>query len=414
MLLEERLDRQLRIDGWDQAVLGAARIGIVGDDDLLASLYILSSSALGVNDLVVMAPRLNVTLLEIARKINPALQIAFLEGFYTHPVLHDIFGGCAALVDLSQYALANKLLLEKAFRENTPVIRGFCYGHDGEEGLKAFTYVQGREWEELDEIISPGNLPTDHFDDGVLAIIASGIVLEETKNVLMGLKVSEDVITYTRRKLGPLECDPRICVVGAGALGNFVGLGLGYSGFRQVTFVDPDRVDMTNLNRQVLFHDAIGFSKAETAARRLRNIFGIHARADVRYFDGETDISGYDVIFDCADNFETKIVLSEKCRDEKKLLISGGTGVDAGQVVVYDAAPQGKTPAELLGLSDIVAKREMGGRGGGEAACAYQPDPSVIMTNQVIAGLMVDSCRMVLAGQEPAHIFYDSTSDKRI
>jgi len=404
----------LRIEGWDQRALDDAKIGIVGDDDLLASLYVMSASALGITHMVVMAPRLDATLLDIAHKINPALEITFLEGFYTHPLLDDIFGGCAVLVDLSHYALANKLLLEKGFREDIPVIRGFCYERDGEQGLTVFTYLKGREWQELEEIISSRNLPTDHFNDGVLAIVASGIVLEETKNILMGGKVSEDVITYNRRKFGPNRYDAGICVVGAGAVGNFVGLGLACAGFRKVTFTDPDMVEMTNLNRQVLFYDAIGLRKAETVARRLNEMFGMDAQGSVTSFREDTDVSAYDAIFDCVDNFETRIVLSERCRDQNKVLISGGTGVDAGQVVVYHPEAGGGTPAEVLGLYDIVAKRQIDTNVGGRAACVDRPDPSVIMANQIIAGFMVDSYRRLLDGQETPNTFYDSTSDMRI
>jgi molybdopterin/thiamine biosynthesis adenylyltransferase len=403
MQREGRLDRQLRIEGWDQAALTTARIGVVGDADLLASLYILSASALGINQVVVLAT-----------KVNPALDLVFLEGLYTHPALDDLWKGCRVIVDVSHYGLANKLLLEKGFREQIPILRGFCFEDEGEQGLKVFTYVQGREWQVLESLISPNQLPADHFDDGVLDIIAAGILLEETANVLMGRKVSAEVIAYSRNNLPPLPNGADVCVVGAGALGNFVGLGLAYAGFTTVSFIDRDMVDVTNLNRQIFLYNAVGLSKAETLAQRLTHMFGIDARADVRYVDGETDISGYDVIFDCVDNFGTKIDLSNRCRGEKKLLVSGGTGIDAGQVVVYDPVAGGKTPAELLGLSDIMAERRRDGRRGGEAACAYQPDPSVIMTNQVIAGFMVDSCRMVLSGQQPAHIFYDSTSDKRI
>lgn len=413
-MLRERLDRQIRIEGWDQGLLDEPRVGLVGDDDLLASLYLLSSSALGINHIVVLAPRLDVTLLDIAQKVNPALEITFLEGSYTHPMLNDIFGGCAVLVDLSQYALANKLLLEKGFREDIPVIRGFCYEHDGEQGLKVFTYIKGREWQELDEIISSRNLPTDHFDDGVLAIIASGIILEETKNLLMSERVSEDVITYNRRKLGLIPYDSRICVVGAGAVGNFVGLGLGCAGFKRVTFIDPDVVEMTNLNRQVFFYDAIGLSKAETVARRLNEMFRMDARGSVTSLGEDTDISTYDVIFDCVDNFETRVVLSEKCKNQNKVLISGGTSVNAGQVVVYDPKHGGGTPAEVLGLYDIVGRREIEPWHRGGDPCAYQADPSVVMTNQIIAGFMIDAYRMLLDGQEPTNIFYDARSDKRI
>jgi molybdopterin/thiamine biosynthesis adenylyltransferase len=409
----ERLDRQLRIEDWDQRALDEAKLGVVGDDDLLGSVYLLSASALGVNNIVVIGPRLDGTLREMALKINPTLNLVHVEGYYTHPVLDDVFIGCDVIADVSSYALANKLLLEKGYQEGIPIVRGFCYQKDGEQGLKVFTYVRGREWHALEALISPNQLPADHFDDGVLDIIAAGILLEETTNVLMGRKTSAEAIAYQRRSVPPVRNDARVCVVGAGALGNFVGLGLAYTGFTTINFVDHDMVDVTNLNRQVFLYDAVGLSKAGTLAQRLKHMVGIDVRADVRSFDRETDISEYDVIFDCVDNFETKIVLSEKCREEKKLLISGGTGVDAGQVVVYHPSAAGKTPAELLGLSDIVAGRETDRREG-EAACAHQPDPSVIMTNQVIAGFMVDACRMVLAGQEPVSIFYDSTSDKRI
>jgi hypothetical protein len=45
-------------------------------------------------------------------------------------------------------------------------------------------------------------------------------------------------------------------------------------------------------------------------------------------------------------------------------------------------------------------------------SCRYRPDPSVIMTNQVIAGLMVDTFRALLNGKTPENIFYDSESDE--
>jgi len=48
-----RLDRQLRIEGWNQQALDNAKIGVVGDDDLLASLYVMSASALGIRALTI-------------------------------------------------------------------------------------------------------------------------------------------------------------------------------------------------------------------------------------------------------------------------------------------------------------------------------------------------------------------------
>jgi molybdopterin/thiamine biosynthesis adenylyltransferase len=408
-----RLDRQLRIEGWNQPALDNAKIGVVGDDDLLASLYVMSASALGINHIVIITPSLDPLLVETAKKLNPRFTLTHLEGFYTHPAIDELFKGCRLIVDLSHYGLANKLLLEKGFRENIPIIRGFCYEKNGDQGFKVFSYLRGREWQELEQIVSPNNFPNGHFDDGVLDTIVIGIVLEETKNLLMGQDASDDLISYTRKQLNTSNDQPQILVVGSGALGIFVGLGLAYSGFRQMTFIDPDVVELTNLNRQIFFYDAVGESKAKTLSNKLNCLIEIESTFQVAYFDNNSDISTYDVIFDCVDNFESRIVLSEKCADQGKILISGGTSADAGQVVIYNPAKNDVTPAKLLGLYDIVQNRSPDTYQRERAACIYQPDPSVIMTNQIAAGFMVDAYRMLLAGQEPANVFYDSTSNTR-
>ena len=412
-LQQSRLDRQLRIEGWNQQALGDAKIGVVGDDDLLASLYIMSASALGIDNVIVLAPTLNTILVETAKKLNPRFIMTHVEGFYTHPVMDEIFKDCNLIVDLSHYGLANKLLLEKGYRENIPIIRGLCYEQDGEQGFKTFTYMRGREWQEIEQIVSPHNLPNGHFDDGVLDTIIAGIVLEETKNLLMGQDVSDDLISYAREKLNSPNGQTKILVVGSGALGIFVGLGLAYSEFRNITFMDPDIVEFTNLNRQVFFYDAVGESKAKALSMKFNKLFGIESDAQIAYFDKNFDISSFDVIFDCVDNFESRIVLSEKCFDHDKILISGGTSANACQVVIYNPADGGVAPAELLGLYDIVENRNPDTYRRERAACLYQPDPSVIMTNQIAAGFMVDAYRMLLDCQTPEHIFYDSTCNTR-
>jgi molybdopterin/thiamine biosynthesis adenylyltransferase len=410
---QNRLDRQLRIDGWNQDVLENTSVGVVGDDDLLASLFILSASALGINKLIVLAPTLNNMFVETAKKLNLRFSLTHVEGFFTHSVLNEIFKACNLIVDLSSYGLANKLLLHKGFMENIPIIRGFCYEYGDEQGFKIFTYMRGREWQELAQVISPYHFANGHFDDAVLDTIVAGIILEEAKNALMDQEVSEDLILYRRKKLGTFTEQPNIMVIGSGALGIFVGLGLVYSGFRQITFIDPDVVEVTNLNRQVFFYNAVGKSKAKTLSKRLNTLFGANSNARVEYFNSDTDIGAYDVIFDCVDNFETRILLSEKCKDCGKILISGGTSTDAGQVIFYNPSTSDVTPAELLGLYDVVENRDPESNRHQRASCTYQVVPSVIMTNQIIAGFMVDSYRMLLNGHEPTNIFYNSASSTR-
>jgi molybdopterin/thiamine biosynthesis adenylyltransferase len=408
-----RLDRQLRIEGWNQQVLENAKIGVVGDDDLLASLYIMSASALGINTIAVIAPALNDRLIDIAKKLNLHFTLTHLEGFYTHPVMAELFKGCNLIVDLSHYGLANKLLIEKGFRENIPIIRGFCYERNSNQGFKVFSYLKGREWQELEQMVSTYNLPNSHFDDGVLDTIITGIVLEETKNLLMGQDVSNDLISFKRIRIKKSNGQPKILIVGSGALGTFVGMGLAFSGFRNLSFMDPDTVEVTNLNRQVLFYNAVGKSKAKTLSKKINTLFGIESNAEVVYFDRNGNIEFYDAVFDCVDNFETRIILSEKCKDQRKVLISGGTSPNAGQIVTFNPNDARGTPAELLGMYDIIEKRHLETYQRERAACIYQPDPSVIMTNQITAGFMVDSYRMLIDGQTPENVFYDSTSNTK-
>ncbi len=369
---------------------------------------------MGLNQLRVVAPRLDERFMSLAHKLNPDWQLSHFDGYYTHPLCQEVFRHCNLVVDLSHYGLADKILLEHAFQSNLTVIRGYTWEDDQEQGFKIFTYLKGREWLELQEVLSPVNLPGKaDSGDGVLDIIAAGLILEETKNILLGERISPELSGYHRPRLALPERLPAIGIVGAGALGNFVGLGLALAGFKQMTFIDPDKIEVTNLNRQVFFAGAVGAGKAQTLAARLNRLFDTQALAVEDYFREGTDISGFEVIFDCVDNFASRIALSEACAAAGIILISGGSDVAGGQVVVYHPHQQPQTPAALLGLYDIVAQRPPESLHRERAACLYQPDPAVIMTNQIIAGFMVEACRKVLAGHDSPPLFYDAKADQR-
>jgi molybdopterin/thiamine biosynthesis adenylyltransferase len=475
---DERLDRQLRISGWDQEAIARARVGVAGDDPWLTGLFVASAAALGINRLSVAAPELDPRLLSAARGLNPSLDLAFFPGYFSHFLLEDLFREFAVLVDLCHHGLAAKLMLDLAQRQGLPLVRGYEFRDRGGAGFRLFTYIKGREWGDLLEVMPRAQLPAPYRGDPALGVALAGLVLEETKKLLLGEAVTPEVISYFRAGLdkgapppsGPLppaggegekerpqppsfnlnvgknesfggspfplngvkpESQPTpfeffstenskpktenpLAIVGAGALGNFVALGLAALGFGPLICIDPDPVEVTNLNRQILFWDAVGQPKAQALATRIGEWFGAAVRAETAYVTRETDLSGFAAVFDCTDNFDSRIVLSERCREAGVMLISGGTGVEAGQAVIFDPAQGGPTPADLLGLYDIVGEREVEVKERQRASCLYAPEPAVIMSNQIIGGLMVDLFRRVRAGEHPPNLFYDARGEKMV
>jgi molybdopterin-synthase adenylyltransferase len=130
-------------------------------------------------------------------------------------------------------------------------------------------------------------------------------------------------------------------VIGAGGLGSPVALYLGSAGVGTITIVDHDRVDLTNLQRQIA-HDlaAVGTPKAESAARRIGTInpdVTVHAvvqRADANSLAAL--VAAADVVLDCSDNFATRHAVNAACVQQRKPLVSGAAIGFDGQVSVYD------------------------------------------------------------------------------
>ncbi len=227
------------------------------------------------------------------------------------------------------------------------------------------------------------------------------------------------MILGKKKKFLELYDNNKVLVVGAGALGNFVGMLLARIGVNNINIIDPDTIEATNLNRQILFYDAVDKNKAKVLADRLNKInpnssYGIVGKIDKSY----KKIKKYDIVFDCVDNFETRIVLSNLCKSNGTILISGGTDYKSGQVVTYVPGFT-KTPREILNLDKIVEQRPKKEIETTEAGCLYQPDPSVIMSNQIVAGLMVNEFRKIthplfFDDITRGMIKYDSEADKRI
>ena len=132
----------------------------------------------------------------------------------------------------------------------------------------------------------------------------------------------------------------RVLLVGAGGLGSPAALYLAAAGVGTLGIVDADRVDVSNLQRQIL-HDtaSIGELKVASAAVRLRGLnphvaiepfaerlTGANARALVRRFD---------LVIDGSDNFPTRYLVNDACVLEHRPLVYGSIFRFAGQLSLF-------------------------------------------------------------------------------
>ncbi|WP_444667215.1 HesA/MoeB/ThiF family protein [Cereibacter changlensis] len=140
--------------------------------------------------------------------------------------------------------------------------------------------------------------------------------------------------------------DAKVLVVGAGGLGSPALLYLAASGVGTIGVIDGDRVENSNLQRQVIHTDArIGLPKVASAEVQMRalNPF-IEVRPYHRDLTEETAaglLAEYDLILDGTDNFDTRYLVNRAAVAAGKPLIAGAIAQWEGQVSLYDPARGG-------------------------------------------------------------------------
>lgn len=130
-------------------------------------------------------------------------------------------------------------------------------------------------------------------------------------------------------------------IIGAGGLGCPAALFLASAGVGTLTIADHDRVDLTNLQRQIA-HDtaSVGELKVDSLARRLAAINPrIHVHRIAARLEGESlqrAVAAADVVLDCTDRFATRHAINRACVAAGKPLVSGAAIRFDGQVSVFD------------------------------------------------------------------------------
>jgi molybdopterin/thiamine biosynthesis adenylyltransferase len=133
-----------------------------------------------------------------------------------------------------------------------------------------------------------------------------------------------------------------VLIVGAGGLGSPAAFYLAAAGVGTLVLVDDDRVDRSNLQRQILHVDAsVGTSKVQSARERLLAlnpsivVEAIEARVESHNVD--TLLAGADVVIDGSDNFPARYLLNSACVQRGVPLVYGAVERFTGQASVFDA-----------------------------------------------------------------------------
>ncbi len=134
--------------------------------------------------------------------------------------------------------------------------------------------------------------------------------------------------------------DSRVLIVGAGALGSAAATYLAAAGVGTLGLVDGDRVDLSNLHRQILHDDRhLGMLKTQSGAERLRSLNpGIHVVEHAQFVDVENILpmfSDYDAIVNGSDNFPTRYLVNDAAVFLKKPLVDAAVLKFEGQLAVF-------------------------------------------------------------------------------
>ena len=130
-------------------------------------------------------------------------------------------------------------------------------------------------------------------------------------------------------------------MIGAGGLGCPAALYLAAAGIGRLTIADSDKVDLTNLQRQILYRtESVGAQKAFAARSALRalnpevDVVPLAARVSAEELDELAREA--DIVLDCTDNFATRHAVNRACVAHHKPLISGAAIRFDAQVMVFD------------------------------------------------------------------------------
>lgn len=147
--------------------------------------------------------------------------------------------------------------------------------------------------------------------------------------------------------------ESRVLLIGLGGLGSPLAMYLTTCGVGRLTLADPDRIELANLQRQILYRtSSVGHAKTEEA-RRVMEELNPEIRIDTvaEYLKGDLlreQVQAADLVVDATDNFETRLAINQACVESATPLISGAVIRMEGQVTVFRNQEEGDACYQCL------------------------------------------------------------------
>lgn len=204
------------------------------------------------------------------------------------------------------------------------------------------------------DILNPKIEIEKYLQGGFTSTIAAGLIIEEFRKSIFNLeendKNAREIIHYNLCsfernspkddfKPNVFSNSPKILLAGCGGIGTYAGLSLAQEGFKDISFLDMDLVEDTNLNRQILFYDDVGEKKNSSLSKKLKEAHGINSRV----FSGKLndaceelfEKNKYDIILGCFDNNNSRVFLNNYAVKYGIPYFDGGVDYRSGEIRSY-------------------------------------------------------------------------------
>lgn len=139
--------------------------------------------------------------------------------------------------------------------------------------------------------------------------------------------------------------DAHLLIIGLGGLGSPAALYLAAAGIGRMTLCDHDRVDLSNLHRQILYNrEHLGKKKTAAAEQQLKAVRPDLETNLIDHRMEDPELSGHvqqaDLVLDCSDNFQTRYLVNAACVRHRVPLISAAAIRLEAQIGIFNNTPR--------------------------------------------------------------------------